>query len=59
MREIKFLGGSKEAGRLAVKPKIIGKGAPRNIPFLSGILNASKHPNGTLRWKLHMKQGRS
>jgi len=36
---------SMEVRRLAVKPNSIGKGNPGNMPFLSNILNANKHPN--------------
>jgi len=34
-----------ETRRPAAKPKSIGRGNPGNIPFLSTILKASRHPN--------------
>jgi hypothetical protein len=44
LREVK-LDYRMEVRRLAVKPNSIGKGNPGNMPFLSNILNANKHPN--------------
>ena len=45
LREGKLNYSSREVRRLAVKPNSIGKGNPGNMPFLSNILNANKHPN--------------
>ena len=47
LREVK-LNYDREVNRLAVKPRIIGKGSPGNMLFLSSILNDKKHPNNML-----------